>query len=336
VSKFSLDVLEKRVFPFVGSSDPDVLLKATFGEDVALTKVGGDILASHVDPIVGAVGNIGWLAVHVACNDIASSGIRPRWVQLLVLVPGEEETELLEQIMRDASRAAEDLGVAIVGGHTGYSSGISRPVVAVTSLGVAAGRVPLHTRGASEGDWILATKGVAQEGTSILAQDFQDVALELGLSEVDLSEARELATEVSVVEEALLLADHGASSMHDVTRGGLLETLLEMGSLSGLSLHVEESLVPRRPVVSRFAEAFRFDPLRMISSGSLAATVSPDRLPEARHSLEEAEIPYAVVGRVEQGAGVNLFVDGERIHYEGVRCEDDELARLWKQYPREE
>ncbi|BCO31265.1 hypothetical protein TspCOW1_13680 [Thiohalobacter sp. COW1] len=42
-----------------------MILGASFGEDVALTRVGDDILVSHMDPIVGAIGNIGWLAVHV-------------------------------------------------------------------------------------------------------------------------------------------------------------------------------------------------------------------------------------------------------------------------------
>ncbi|MGD8522593.1 MAG: hypothetical protein PVF56_15705, partial [Desulfobacterales bacterium] len=74
MSKFSLDVLEKRVFPFTSTDDPDVILGAAFGEDVALTQIGGDILISHVDPIIGAIGNIGWLAVNVACNDVATSG----------------------------------------------------------------------------------------------------------------------------------------------------------------------------------------------------------------------------------------------------------------------
>lgn len=72
MSKFPLPILERAVFPFVQSDDPDVILGAAFGEDVALTNVGGEILISHVDPIVGAIGNIGWLAVHVTCNDISS------------------------------------------------------------------------------------------------------------------------------------------------------------------------------------------------------------------------------------------------------------------------
>jgi len=50
MSKFSLDVLERCVFPFVKTEDPDVLLGAAFGEDVALTRIGGVVLVSHVDP----------------------------------------------------------------------------------------------------------------------------------------------------------------------------------------------------------------------------------------------------------------------------------------------
>jgi hydrogenase expression/formation protein HypE len=181
MSKFSMDVLERRVFPFVETDDPDVILGVAFGEDVALTKVGGDVLVSHVDPIVGAIGNIGWLAVHVACNDIATSGVAPRWILLLVLVPTSDDEDLLERIMRDANRAANEIGASIIGGHTGYSSGISRPLVAVTALGAASGRKLVRTAGAQVGDHVLVTKGIGLEGTSILAQDFREVAQNLGL-----------------------------------------------------------------------------------------------------------------------------------------------------------
>ena len=38
MSKFSLHDLEKHVFPFVGTDDPDVILGEAFGKDVALTR----------------------------------------------------------------------------------------------------------------------------------------------------------------------------------------------------------------------------------------------------------------------------------------------------------
>ena len=336
MSKFSLDVLEKRVFPFVGTKDPDVMLGAVFGEDVALTRIGGDILVSHVDPIVGAISNIGWLAVHVACNDIATSGAPPRWILLLVLVPSLKDEDLLEQIMREAERAAGQTGTAIIGGHTGYSSGLSRPLVAVTALGTASGRKLVRTRGARVGDHVLVTKGIAIEGTAILAEDFSDVALKAGLTPRDLEEAKKMTNEVSVIPEALALAEHGATAIHDVTRGGLLETLLEMTYLSGVGMEVDTSRLPVRPVVARFAQAFRFDPLRMISSGTLAATVPPERVPEVKSTLIKMGLLFADVGRVTGGAGVSLLGEGGPALFREIRCEEDELARMWALYPRKE
>ena len=336
MSKFSLNDLKKHVFPFVDTNDPDVILGASFGEDVALTRIGDDVLVSHVDPIVGAIGNIGWLAVHVACNDIATSGAPPRWILLLVLVPAKDDTDLLEQIMRDANRASNEIGVSIIGGHTGYSSGLSRPLVAVTALGVAKGRKPVWTNGAQVGDHVLVTKGIALEGTAILAQDFADVALKSGLTRQDLEAAGKLMTEVSVVQEALILAEHGATSMHDVTRGGVLETLLEIALLSNVSISIDASRVPIPPIVSQFASAFQFDPLRMISSGTLAATVPPDRMSDVSGSLRKAGVPFADVGRVTEGDGVLLLQKDENTHYREIHCEDDELARMWTLYPRDE
>jgi len=335
MSKFSLDVLQRCVFPFTRTEDPDVILGAAFGEDVALTRVGGDVLISHVDPIVGAIGSIGWLAVHVACNDIATTGVPPRWVLLLVLVPRMEDEGLLETIMRDADRATQEIGVSIIGGHTGYSGSLSRPLVAVAALGTASGKEIIRTSGAKVGDHVLVTKGIGLEGTGILAQDFKDVALKFGLSEQDLKEAGALMGGVSVIPEALALAAQGVSAMHDVTRGGLLETLLEISFLSGVGLELDGSKIPIAPVVSRFARAFQFDPLKMISSGTLAATVPSERVSPVSHALTELRATFAFVGRVTEGMGVRIFQDGRSIHYKEIRCEEDELARMWALYPRD-
>lgn len=334
MSKFPFPVLQKRVFPFVAADSPDIIQGAVFGEDVALTRVGGDILASHVDPIVGAISGIGWLAVHVACNDIAASGIPPRWVLLLVLVPRPDDEALVGQIMCDAARAAEEIGVSIIGGHTGHTIALSRPLVAVTAFGPAQGRQPIGAHGARVGDQVVVTKGVALEGTAILAHDFADTARRLGLSEPDLVEARRLMAEVSVVSEAMALADQGAMAMHDVTRGGLLETLLEVAHRSGVGLEIDAGALPACPVVARFAKSFQFDPLRMISSGTLVATLPPGRLPGAQRALEALGVRSACVGRVVPGSGVQLLRGGEVEHWSEFQCEADELARLWALYPR--
>ncbi len=330
MSKFSLEVLSQYVYPHFKSSDPDVILGSTFGEDVALTRVGSSLLASHLDPIVGAVENIGWLAVHVACNDIATSGAPPRWIQLLVLIPDKEDKALLSHIMSDVAKAAEEVGVSIIGGHTGYSANLSRPLVAVIALGTLSDQKPVLTQGAKPGDHVLVTKGIALEGSAILAFDFVDTARNLGLSDEDLMEARQLMRQVSVVPEALLLASQGASAMHDVTRGGLLETMREMAVLSGVGFSVDYDSIPMPKVAVRFAEAFQFDPLRMISSGTLLAALPPDRVESACSALSQAGIQFADVGEVVEGEGVSISRGEEETRYFTVRPEDDELVRMWE------
>jgi len=333
MSKFPLEVLQRHVYPYTvrKEHDPAVILGSTFGEDVAVTQVGGDLLLSHVDPIVGAVKGIGWLAVHVACNDIAASGVRPRWIQLLVMVPSPRHVDHVEKIMSDAARAAAILGVTIIGGHTGYSAGLLRPLVAVTALAPAEGRRVVTTGGAKPGDLIYVTRGIGLEGTGILASDFTEDAFSRGLVQQDIDDALKLLESVSVVPEALKLADLGATAMHDVTRGGVLETLLEIGSCSGVCMDITASALPIPPVVKRFADAFEFDPLKMISSGSLAVTLPPECAREAEKSFEKGFCDLKRVGVVTEGKGVRLREeDGSVSLFTEMACEEDELARMWE------
>jgi hydrogenase expression/formation protein HypE len=254
---------------------------------------------------------------------------------LLVLVPRADDEELLGEIMTDAARAAREVNVSIIGGHTGYSAGLSRPLVAVTALGTASGRTPVRTDGAQVGDHVLVTKGIALEGTAILAQDFADVAHDRGLSDGELAEGRAIMKSISVLPEALSLAANGVSAMHDVTRGGLLETVLEIAYLSGVGIEIDSARLPIPPVVARFAQAFHFDPLRMISSGTLVATVPENGLSSVRDALKEAKTSFAIVGRVTEGRGVSVIKDGHVTQHRNLQAEQDELARLWSLYPRD-
>lgn len=107
--------------------------------------------------------------------------------------------------------------------------------------------------------------------------------------------------------------------MHDVTRGGLLETLLEISLLSRVGIELDASRVPIRSVVAQFAEAFQFDPLWMISSGTLAATVPHYKVVEVTGALTKMAVLSADVGRVTDGVGVHLLCKGETIHYHHTR-----------------
>jgi hydrogenase expression/formation protein HypE len=114
-----------------------------------------------------------------------------------------------------------------------------------------------------------------------------------------------------------------------------MEALLEVAQASGVGIEAAASRFPTDPAVSRFAEAFGFDPLWMLSSGALVATVPPDRQARVSRVLGELDVPFGFVGQVTSGTGVLLTVDGQARRFEAPRCETDELARLWARYPRE-
>jgi hydrogenase expression/formation protein HypE len=246
-----------------------------------------------------------------------------------VLVPRKEDEDLLEKIMADTARGAMETHTTIIGGHAGYSASLSRPLVAVTALGVLSGQAPIYTRGAKPGDHVLISKGIPLEGTAILANDFSKTALELGLSEADLVAARDLMDQVSVIPEAMIFAKHGATSLHDVTRGGLIETLLEIANLSDIGMRMDYEMITIPKVCDRFARAFGFDPLKMISSGTLVGTIPPEYVDIVKQALNQAGISYADIGEVINGEGVGILRDCQMLHYEEIHPEEDELARMW-------
>jgi len=75
--------------------------------------------------------------------------------------------------------------------------------------------------------------------------------------------------------------------------------------------------------------------LQMISSGTLAVTVSPERVEGVTKALEQLGLHFAFVGQVMEGVGVRVLKDGPTIHHTEIRCEEDELARMWALYPRD-
>ena len=61
-------------------NDPRVLVGPGIGLDCAVIEFGETLLVFNSDPITFATEEIGWYAVHVNANDIATTGAVPRWM----------------------------------------------------------------------------------------------------------------------------------------------------------------------------------------------------------------------------------------------------------------
>ena len=70
----------------------------------------------------------------------------------------------------------------MVGGHSEVTQGIDRPIIMGTMLGEVAPDKLIRTGGAQEGDSLVITKGIAIEGTAILAKERSQDLLRAGVA----------------------------------------------------------------------------------------------------------------------------------------------------------
>lgn len=320
--KLDAQALVSQVFPYIGKKREDVLLHAAIGEDSAGVDLGEWSCVFSSDPITGAVTDSGWLAVHVSCNDIAANGAEPVGIMLTILLPETAAENDVQDIMQAADRAARELGIEIMGGHTEFTPGLPHPILCATAVGKVKKDALITSAGARPGHDIVLTKGAGLEGTAILALDHEKylrgkIAAEL------LGSAKALLQRISVVKEGLLAAKLGASAMHDVTEGGILGALYEVAEASGVGLKVEREKIPLLPETRAICEVLALDPLKLISSGALLITIADG--PYLVEQLHQHGVQAAVIGKVTAGQDKVLLEGGKSSLI--AKPESDEL---WK------
>ena len=320
LGKIERRVLESLVLNRLGAIGRDVIVKPMYGEDAAVVRLGEERLVIASDPITGAERKIGWLAVHVNANDVAVMGGRPRWFSSIILLPEGSGEETLKTIVDEMDDAARSIGVSVATGHTEVAPGISHPIVAGCMVGPLVSEKPIRSSGAKAGDIVVMWGWAATEGTAILARDLAE-RLGRHLPGSLLRRARGFIERISVVEPALKRSRRGlANAMHDPTEGGVLGGVYEMAEASDRAITLYADRVPVARETLEICRVLGCDPLRLISSGTLLASIP-------RRFLRRVEaMGFKAVGEVKgRGGRVILVRDGG----EG-RVEEPPQDELWR------
>jgi hydrogenase maturation factor len=222
-------------------------------------------------------------------------GAEPVGVLVTLLYPEQAVPEDVARTMADVDRAARDLRIEVLGGHTEVTLGLAAPIIAMAAIGRAPRTRVLSAAGARPGQALVLTKAAGLEGSAILAHDLASALAGRVPAEV-LERARRFTELVSVVPEGLLAARAGATAMHDPTEGGVLGALWELAEASGVGFVVHEAAVPVRAETRALCAALGVDPLKLISSGALLIAC-PDGAAMVA-ALAAAGIPAAVIGEV--------------------------------------
>lgn len=322
--KATAELFEQVILQRLGRPDPDVLVGPKHGVDVGVVRVAdGVAMAMTADPvfIVPAYGweRAAWFAVHILASDAATSGLPPRWMAVdLNLPPSISDTDLTA-LWESFHRACDDIGIAVVTGHTARYDGCDWPMVGgATCMAVGPADRYVTPTMARPGDHIVVTKGAAIEATALFATTFPDrLARGVGADVVRAADA--LFEQMTVVPEAGVarafgLRDAGVTSMHDATEGGVLGGLTEVAAASAVGMRIDLAAIPVRPEVRAICEHVGIDPYISISEGTLIATVVADRAGAFLEALGAAGIDAADIGVVTEASdGVVLRSDaGER------------------------
>jgi len=305
--KIPPELLKSLVFNNIKVRNEEVILRPEIGEDCAAIDFGSHACVLSTDPITGAVKDAGALAIHISCNDVATSGVRPVGIMVTILAPPKTTEEDIKRVMEEAGEAASKLGVEIIGGHTEVTSAVNRIVISTTALGKAQKDRIVRSSGAKAGDDVIMTKWAGLEGTSIIASD-KGKELEAVLTPEEIESARSFIHNISVVEEGVTAGEFGASSMHDVTEGGILGAAWEIAESSGKGIDIYIDKIPVREVTKKICSFYGIDPYRLISSGSMLITASKGA--ELVRLLEEKGIPAVIIGRITE-AGRNIIRNGD-------------------------
>lgn len=149
------------------------------GDDAAVTVLGdGETLVTTVDTLVAGVhfphqtsaADIGYKSLAVSLSDLAAMSAVPCWFTLAMTVP-ESDPEWLAQFAAGLFEAAQESGIALIGGDTTRGP----LTITIQAMGsVPSGQAVLRS-GARDGDdiYISGTPGEAAYGLALLQERMQ-------------------------------------------------------------------------------------------------------------------------------------------------------------------
>ena len=275
-----------------------------------------------VQPLEFPGGDIGTLAIHGTCNDLAVSGATPYFLTLNAFVEEGLEVATLDRLVASIARAATETGVAVVAGDTkvlrrGEGGGL---YLATTGVGVAPPDLDLSMANIGPGDKILVSGPVGDHGSAVmLARE------EFGMRGDLQSDA---ANVLPLTQAAVRFK--GLRFMRDPTRGGLATVMHELMHVTGLQVRLQQMDIPVHDAVNSVCEMLGYDPLYLACEGRVVAVVQAEAaedLLSAWRQLPGGKEAECVGELVEGRERVILVTElgGERILEE---LEDDPLPRI--------
>jgi hydrogenase maturation factor len=307
IGKISPAIFNSLIFPRLGAKNEHILVGPQHGVDVAIVEIGGKAVSFTTDPvfIVPEYGlkRAAWFAIHIIASDSVTSGLKPKYLSIDLNLPMAMTKTELEVVWEVMHRECENLGIAVVTGHTARYENCHYPMVGgATVVGIGELDEYVTPRFCKAGDKIIITKGPAIEATGIFAAMFPKV-IEKEYGAEFSRKVQQVFYKMSVVEDALTavgigVREKGVTAMHDATECGVWGALYEVAQASGLGVRVEKEKIVVEEGVPEVCRLFGIDPYASISEGTLIIACKANKADDIVKALAGKNIKSSVVGEL--------------------------------------
>ncbi len=279
-------------------------------DDSGVVKIGDEYLVVTIDGIHSRLSDFPFLSgFHVAraaLRDVYSMGSRPLAMLSDIHIADDGDVAKIFDHIAGITTVSELTGIPLITGSTLRIGGDmvigERMTGGVGAVGITSS---LTSRNKTRvGDLILMTEGAGggTVSTTALYYGMHDVVEET--INIRFLEACEI-----LLESGLYKKVH---SMTDVTNGGIRGDAKEISKTAGVKLVFEEEKI--RALVNlkvlSMLELLKIDYLG-VSLDALLVIAPPEYADEILGAVRAAGIEMDVIGRVEEGSGAEIFVNGE-------------------------
>ncbi len=329
VGKLPPEILRK-IIAKAPISAPGLLMGPGIGLDCGIVDNGSNYLVLKTDPITFATEEIGWYAIQIIANDLATTGATPKWLMVTALFPENKTDEaLIEAVTDQLFSACREMKITLVNAHTEITYGIDRPILMCSLVGEVAREKLITAWGAKPGNDVLITKGIPIEGTALLAREFAaELKPVLTPDELRTAQAYIHQPGIGVSADARIAISAGrVTAMHDPTEGGLASALWELSEACGYTVEVDLAAVPVSAISQKVCGFFGLNPLNTIASGALLMAVDAGDTQAILQALESSGIACSRIGRISNQKKIQVFDRATATNL--YRPEQDEIARIF-------
>jgi selenide,water dikinase len=324
-AKYSAARLEQLLQGFVPVEAEDLLVGLAPADDAAVYRLDDEraliFTLDFFPPVVDDPGDYGAIAAANALNDVFAMGGTPLLALSIAAFPEELPMEMLAEIFAAADQQVRAAGGLLAGGHTIRDQ---EPKYGLAVIGTVHPDGIWPKNGARPGDALFLTKPL---GTGLIMSGYKR----------GLAGTQQLSRAVSWMRTlnngaADVLRPLSPNAVTDVTGFGLFGHSHEMADRSGVKIVLESERFPaidgaldlaregvrtsgdprnrdfaashvsRNGLADSF-EALGFDPQ---TAGGLLVSIPAERGPALEAEFEARKLFIRRIGRVEEGAGVDV------------------------------